>query len=310
MKVLFIGFGSIARKHMTAFNSLSQQFIFYALRSSLQSQEIEGVTSVYSWQEVPADISFAIISNPTNLHVEALEQCIERNLPVIVEKPVANTIDGLDVIVESLEKKKLSSYVACNLRFLPVLQFLHKEIKGSSRRINEVNVYCGSDLRKWRPDTDYKKSYSAAESQGGGVHLDLFHELDYLVWILGMPKSWQGIRRSVSSLEIFSADYAHYHFFYKEYTATISLNYYREDAKRKIEILFDDETWAIDLLQGTITSSDSTLIFDSNGSGIMSTYSEQAKHVIAILSGKVDSINTIAQSIEILKICLSSEKIN
>ena len=309
MKVLFIGFGSIARKHFAAFKSLPQQFIFYALRSSQLSKEIEGVISITSWADVPKDIAFVIIANPTNLHVQALEQCVERKLPIMVEKPVANEMEGLADIVKSLEKESIPNYVSCNLRFLPVLQFLHGKIKSNNRRINEVNVYCGSDLRKWRPGADYKQSYSANESEGGGVHLDLFHELDYIVWIFGMPLGWRGIRRSNSTLQISAADYAHYHLFYKNYTASVSLNYYRQDSKRQIEVLFDDETWVIDLLQGTVRSNNN-LLFCAGDQGIALTYSAQAKHVIEMLSSKVESINPIPQSIEILKICLSSEKVS
>ena len=40
MKILFIGFGSIARKHLFAFRSLGQNFMFYALRSLNLSEEI------------------------------------------------------------------------------------------------------------------------------------------------------------------------------------------------------------------------------------------------------------------------------
>lgn len=310
MKILFVGFGSIARKHIFAFRSLGQHFIFYAIRSSKLSEEVEGVISLTSWQDLPLDVAFAIISNPTNLHLESLAQCVKRDIPIMIEKPVADTIVGLEDIVTKLEERSIPSYVACNLRFLPVLQFLRTCIDGSKLRINEVNVYCGSDLRKWRPGKAYKNSYSANESQGGGVHLDLFHELDYLVWIFGIPISWRGIRRSVSSLEISAADYAHFHLFYKEFSATVALNYYRRDAKRQIEILFDDETWNVDLLKGTIIASGNNIIFNSGDLGIMDTYQTQAKHVLETLSRKVDSINPISQSIEILKICLSGEKIS
>ena len=310
MKILFIGFGSIARKHFLAFSSLDQNIIFYALRSSKIFEEIEGVVSLSSWQNVPADIAFAIISNPTSLHLEALADCVERDIPVMIEKPVAESIVGLEEIITKIRERSIPNYVACNLRFLPVLQFLKDRIAGGELSVNEVNVYCGSDLRKWRPGKEYKNSYSANESQGGGVHLDLFHELDYLVWIFGIPMSWKGVRRSVSSLEISAADYAHYNLFYENFSATMTLNYYRRDAKRQIEILFDDETWTVNLLKGTVTTSGNNIIFDSGSSGINETYETQAKHVLEMLSGNVESINPIFQSIEILKICLSGEKIS
>ena len=53
--------------------------------------------------------------------------------------------------------------------------------------INEINVYCGSYLPDWRPETNYKNIYSSYKNKGGGVHLDLFHEVDFIYWIFGNP---------------------------------------------------------------------------------------------------------------------------
>ena len=65
MKVLFIGFGSIALKHYHAIIKLRPDAVFYALKSGDQSSGIENVIDIYSWDEVPFDLKFAIISNPT-----------------------------------------------------------------------------------------------------------------------------------------------------------------------------------------------------------------------------------------------------
>ena len=45
---------------------------------------------------------------------------------------------------------------------------------------------------------------------GGGVSLDLIHELDYLTYLLGVPKEIYNIRRQVSLLEIDSDDVSVY----------------------------------------------------------------------------------------------------
>ena len=48
-----------------------------------------------------------------------------------------------------------------------------------------TTVLCGSYLPSWRKNIIYNKSYSSDKKKGGGVLLDLSHEIDYITWILG-----------------------------------------------------------------------------------------------------------------------------
>ena len=49
-----------------------------------------------------------------------------------------------------------------------------------------VRVECQSWLPYWRPERDYRESYSARADEGG-VLRDLVHELDYAIWAFGGP---------------------------------------------------------------------------------------------------------------------------
>jgi predicted dehydrogenase len=308
VNVLIIGLGSIARKHIAALRSLALPVNLLALRSGHDSPHTEGVQDLYSWEEVPAEIAFAIISLPTHRHTEAIAECADRHIPVFIEKPVAASMNGLHELSASLQKEQVLNYVACNLRFLPVLQFLKQEL--GSKRINEVSVYCGSDLSAWRPGTDFRKSYSADETKGGGVHLDLFHELDYVCWIFGMPVSSRGIVRNQSALGINAPDFANYLLFYPHFTAGVTLNYYRKDAKREIEIVFENGTWTADLLKNTVTNEQGLLVFENTDTSIKDTYLPQMKYFIDCVNGRDKITNDVRASMDILKLALQYEKID
>lgn len=308
MNVLFIGLGSIARKHIKALNSLGESVNLYALRSGTNNNSIEGVQDIYSWNEVPVEISFAVVSSPTHQHLTALQECVKRNVPVFIEKPISDSLDGLEALAASMKERNLVSYVACNLRFLPVLIFLKKELDG--KRINELTAYCGSSLPDWRPGTDYRQSYSADEKKGGGVHMDLFHEIDYLVWIFKLPSSSKGVVRSRSSLDINAADFAHYQLFYEQFTAMVTLNYYRKDPRRMVEIVFDNTTWQVDLLRNTIYDSAGEKVFEDREIFIGDTYKEQMRYFIDCLHSGKPIENDFHSSLEILKLALHYEKVN
>src|SRR5690606_19349874 len=122
----------------------------------------------------------------------------------------------------------------------------------AGERVNEVNVYCGSYLPDWRPGVDFRKVYSANKELGGGVHIDLIHELDYVFWLWKEPRKTRAFFSNTSSLDISAFDYANYLWTYDGFSVSIVLNYYRRDPKRTLEIVTEQATYQVDLLNNTI----------------------------------------------------------
>ena len=256
MNILVIGVGSIALKHITALRQHHPAASVKALRSSHHAPAYEGVENVYAWDEVMAGTKpdFVIISNPTQLHEQSITQALSLNCPLFIEKPVLSDTQNADTLQQQITEKHIITYVACNLRFHPALQFIREYLGTNRREINEVNIYCGSYLPDWRPATDFRKVYSANKAMGGGAHLDLIHEIDYCNWIFGTPQQTLALKRNASSLDIDATDFAAYRLIYEKFTANITLNYYRRDSKREMEIVTAADTFRVDLLKGTVTA--------------------------------------------------------
>ncbi len=66
----------------------------------------------------------------------------------------------------------------------------------------------GHWLPDWRPSQDYRLGYSAQRSQGGGVLLDLIHEVDSALWLLDDFEHVTGYATHASALEIDTDDCA------------------------------------------------------------------------------------------------------
>ncbi|MNL39152.1 hypothetical protein D3C87_1614130 [compost metagenome] len=160
----------------------------------------------------------------------------------------------------------------------------------------------------WRPGQDFRKIYSANSEMGGGVHLDLFHELDYVHWIFGTPFSVFSMKSGKSSLEISAVDYVNYVLGYDSFSVSVVLNYFRRDPKRSLEILFPDETWNIDLLKNSIVSSTGEMIFGSDDKFVVAdTYKAQMQYFINCLINNKTPMNTFTESLKTLKTCLTNE---
>ncbi|MBX3740903.1 MAG: Gfo/Idh/MocA family oxidoreductase [Akkermansiaceae bacterium] len=305
MNALIIGFGSIARKHLAALHGIHPGATVTALRSSSAHDPVPGVTSIVSLDQLPQRPDFVIISNPTSLHGDSIRKAAELGCPLFVEKPVLSSLSDAPDIQRLVRERNLLTYTACNLRFHPVVRFLKQYLQDQALRVNEVNLYCGSYLPDWRPGKDYRTIYSANEEMGGGVHLDLIHEIDCCTWLFGMPDSSERLMRRCSSLEISAADFASYRLLYPGFTAGITLNYYRRDPKREIEIVTGSGTIHADLLACRVEGNGEVL-FQAEPD-MAGTYTAQMRYFLEHLESGSQPMNSIDEAIGVLRIALHEQ---
>lgn len=304
MKVLIIGLGSIAKKHIQALRSIHPEAQVTALRSSSNASVIDGVENVSGWENLKQKFDFIIISNPTGLHKEAILEALKLNCPLFIEKPVLADLKDGEEILARLEIKSQLTYVACNLRFHSCLLFLKKLLQKRQLRINEVNVYCGSDLSQWRPGQNYWETYSAKKDLGGGVHLDLIHEIDYCYWLFGKPDEVIRLGRKVSPLKIDSIDFSAYHLCYPGFTVNVVLNYYRKRPKRSIEIVAEEGTFCVDLIKASVFEEDQEIFSDAQFN-MQTTYEQQMNYFIESVQHKKTMMNDFSEALEVLKIVIN-----
>ena len=139
---------------------------------------------------------------------------------------------------------------------------------------------------------------------GGGVHLDLIHEIDYVSWIFGLPESQNSYNSNKSNLNIDSVDYANYVLNYKNFNVSVILNYYRPIPKRTIEIICYNDIWEIDLINSTVIKNNE-IVFQEKNYNLNETYEEQLKYFMKCISDFTKPMNSFNESINILKICLN-----
>jgi predicted dehydrogenase len=200
MRVAVLGLGSIGSRHARSLVALGHEVVGFDPRPASEGELWARASSP---SEALAGVEAAVVATPTAMHAEHAVLALERGLPVLVEKPI--TVDPLeaDRVVALAAQHGLTCGVAMNLRFHPgVLALRDLVSEGRLGEIRFAHVWCGSDLRTWRPGTDYRTSYSARADLGGGIVRDAIHELDYLTWMLGPAASVTAEVAHVSDLEI------------------------------------------------------------------------------------------------------------
>ena len=245
MKALVLGFGSIGKRHVEILSSLSS----ISTVGIITRQELQGDYQTYKQLDNIDNIStydYFIIASETAKHYEHLSHLCKKvsEKKILVEKPLYDK-----------SKKKLQCnnqvFTAYNLRFHPVLQKIIELIE--DEKIYFVNAICGQYLPTWRPDQDYKKSYSADLKRGGGVLRDLSHELDYLTWLFGKMNNLEAINTKVSDLEIKSDDiFTAIALTDKNIIINVTIDYISKTAIRRLIIHTKNNTIEADFIKNEI----------------------------------------------------------
>jgi predicted dehydrogenase len=226
-KVLIIGFGSIGKKHATILKNFKIVSDVYVL-SRRNSKIFKNIKKLSQIKKINPD--YIIICSRTSDHFKHLNY-IERNFSkkiVLIEKPLFNKYHKFGILNNKV-------FIGYNLRQHPVLKFIKNFIL--NKKIFSINIICNSYLPNWRKNINYKNSYSSHRRLGGGVLLDLSHEIDYLEWIFKKIKKLNLVKiRKLSNLKINVEDHVLIAGETELSNFIIDLNYYSLYLRREIFI--------------------------------------------------------------------------
>jgi predicted dehydrogenase len=237
MKILFIGMGSIGKRHLSNIKSYAKKnniiLEVHALRSIVKKEiNVDVDLQYYDYEDLPSDYDCCFICNPTFKHHEALKNIFKKCNYIFLEKPV---FDHGNYDISFLKEHEFDKvYVAAPLRYNRVI----KEVKAilSQQKVYSIRVICSSYLPEWRKNVDYRNVYSSHKAQGGGVSIDCIHEWDYITYIFGFPKKIINIENKVSDLELDCEDVSIYIANYGDKLAEVHLDYFGLSTRREIEV--------------------------------------------------------------------------
>lgn len=304
--IAFVGMGSIGKRHLSnvcqLITSIGNTYDIDLYRSSMSRELSKEVTSLVANQylcnePVQEEYDMVFITNPTSMHLETAVKFRSHAKALFIEKPVFDGFDVDEDIIKTLDD--IPSYVACPLRYNPVLQYVKQHIDLS--KVFSVRAMSSSYLPDWRPGQDYRQTYSAHADMGGGVDIDLIHEWDYLTWIFGMPTQCLGIAGTFSNLEIDSNDTALYIAKNDKMTFELHLDYFGRKTQRTLDIFTHDETIQCDIVAGTVTymKEGKTITFNSDRNVFQMA---EIKHFFDIVEGRIENDSNVEHGMKVLKL--------
>jgi predicted dehydrogenase len=184
--IAVVGAGFIGRRHI---NFLKNHKVFNVVAAAdpapgsdgyLQQQQIPHYTDFRKMLDAvhPEGV---IAATPNALHEEVALACMERKIPVLIEKPIAHTIESATRICEAARKSGVPVLVGHHRRHNPLMRAALEFLRDDG--IGDFTAVAAFDLRR-KPDSYYKSSWRR-EPGGGPMLINGIHDVDCLRSLCG-----------------------------------------------------------------------------------------------------------------------------
>lgn len=207
-RILVVGAGSIGLKHLRAFHAtglgVELAVIDPRLEARIRASELGAETLNTDWDSTDLSrFDGVVICAPPPLHVPYVMRCLKEGVPVLSEKPLSNTWDGVKELVEIARQEGAPpSGVAYVRRYHPLHEHVRTIVRtmlfeGKLGPIHVLRMNVGQPFAMYRPD--YRQIYYSSREQGGGCVLDFAsHFIDLAQWYLGPIDSVKGYASHLS----------------------------------------------------------------------------------------------------------------
>jgi predicted dehydrogenase len=192
IRIALVGTGFIAKVHAASIRSLPNARLTAVVSSSAEkglnfAREF-GAKLYPSLGSVLAggDVDAVDICTPTYLHADMVVAAAAAGKHILCEKPIALSLTDADRMIKAVEKNGVKAMSGHALRFWP--EYVKtKEILDSGELGKPLSASC--ERLAATPDW-HKGGWGFDVKKGGGASVDLhIHDLDYLIWIFGNPRS-------------------------------------------------------------------------------------------------------------------------
>lgn len=236
-KVLIAGCGSIGKRHAECLNDIGiEKFVFFDPDPARSEElaKIYGGTTVSTYEDgLNSDVDCAYILSPTHLHVEQARMALELGKHVFLEKPLSDSLEGVDELEKLATEKNLVAEVGFCFRFHDGIRELKRRLEqGEIGKVVSIRAMMGEHFPDVRPDylSTYYVKYSGA--------FELVHDLDLAIFLANeTPVEHEGFYGSYSELGFESPDTVELLVKFPSCLANVHLDFFQSPRTRTMTVL-------------------------------------------------------------------------
>ena len=229
---IVIGSGSIGRRHhenLTALGATSRLMSWRALAPGDLEAAVTGADGM-------------VVATATDIRLELVETAAQKGVALYIEKPLAYRQRDLAALMTAAAPVSERSVAGFMMRYHPAVRALFDDPVDAFRFGFEI----GHDVRQWRANWSFADSY-AANAEGGGVLLDLCHEIDMATFLF--PGLELTAAQSIGHADFPGVDFAtHLSFARGPSHGHVAMDYLSPKFIRRVSLRGRDSGLELDLL--------------------------------------------------------------
>ena len=191
LRTAIVGCGKVGHLHAKALSRLSESVFVAVCDTNLQrAQQFAAEYKVKAYQDVEdmiagSRVESLTVCTPHPLHAEPAVRAANAGVHVLIEKPLASSLQDCDAILNAAKRSGVKIGTMCQRRFYTPCQRIKRALEeGKLGRpiLGSVAMYGWRDQAYYKSDP-WRGSWKA---EGGGVLVNQApHQLDLLQWYMG-----------------------------------------------------------------------------------------------------------------------------
>lgn len=215
INVMIIGCGSIAPAHVEGYLEFSRQVRIVALADQnteraealIKKYGLTSARAVADYREALGETDAVSVCTPPGAHREVAVQALNAGCHVLLEKPMAPSLEECDdILAAALQNKRLVSVIVQS-RFVSNVRNVIDLVKSGTYG---KNFYTRVNSCWYRGQSYYDLNWRGRwEVEGGGCTQNhSIHHIDLLLWAKGMPKSLRASAFNLNHLNSEEEDFS------------------------------------------------------------------------------------------------------
>jgi predicted dehydrogenase len=318
MKIVVVGGGSIGARHLRNLCRLEAGVLALVEPDDARRARLTDECRALGYRSLEEALGWrpdcAVIATPTHLHVPLALQAARTGCNLLIEKPLSHNDDGVLELRREIDRRDLITLVACNMRYHPgPARVKGLLVEGAIGKVLAARLHTGSYLPRWRPEQDYRRSYSASAEHGGAI-LDCIHEIDVALWCFGPARFLAAAAVPATPLGLETDGLAELLLRHDSgVLASVHLNFLQRDMQRSMQVIGSEGTIRWEFTAGCVE------VFERSGGlarvipqpedwQLNQMYVDQLAHFLDAVRWRRQTVNPLSGGVAALEIALAARQ--